>query len=399
MQARPARPHEYDAIVQIIDDAFAPDDRAANIVRTTIAHDPRFRSDHLRVVERAGRIVGVLQIVDRLVHIGKAQVRCAIIAPLAVPSDPQSADFAASLLHNALDWARSNGFELALWWGATALYPAFGFAPGSKGYTVVVPANAAPRGDQAYTLRAAQAADAPALLRAYHIETARRTLAEIRSDEPWEWRPYDVETMVEVAVDPARTVRGYARIQPGPDRLQVDEIVAMDMGAAQALYDRLLYLAGDRHASEIRVVAPPDHRWSKLAFAQGAQVCVSALGGSGMIRILDFPALLRTIVPELQRRVAASEFVARRAEVRIETPAGRATIRVDHGEVVIGDEGASDTVTLPFHALSALVAGYQAIDDLIGGAGVFVQGIGTIRLLNVLFPEGYPHWSTAAYFA
>ena len=36
---------------------------------------------------------------------------------------------------------------------------------------------------------------------------------------------------------------------------------------------------------------------------------------------------------------------------------------------------------------------------LLGLSGVFLYGSETQRLLDVLFPEGYPHWSFAAYFS
>jgi hypothetical protein len=117
------------------------------------------------------------------------------------------------------------------------------------------------------------------------------------------------------------------------------------------------------------------------------------------VRVLDLPALLQAIMPELQRRIAHSEFVARRAEVAIESPVGRATLRVNHGRIELGESTTTNAVTLPFHALGPLVAGYQPIGDLLGLAGVFIYGSETQRLLDVLFPESYPHWSFAAYFS
>jgi predicted N-acetyltransferase YhbS len=399
MSVRPARPHEYDQIIDLIKQTFKPGDEAWVIAAATIRDDPRFRPEHLRVFERDQQIVGVLSIVDRLVHIGTAQARCAIVAPLATAVAHQHTGVGSALMRDALDWARKNGFQLSMLWGHTWLYPRYGYAPGIKQYAVHLPNRLQPLGDKAYTLRRYIPADAPALMHVYHAETAASTLAEVRSDQPWEWRPYRPNTLVDVAVDPAGAIRGYMRITAEAEQLHVGEIAAMDNGAAQALFDRLLYLAREQQVSEIRVTATPENRWSRLAFRQGARICVGSGGGAGMVRVLDLPAFCQAIVPELQRRVAASEFVARRLEVRIESPVGRVTLRVDHGRVELVEGGLSHAVTLPFHALGPLVVGYQPIRDLLGLSGVFLYGGETQRLLDVLFPEGYPHWSFAAYFS
>jgi predicted N-acetyltransferase YhbS len=399
MRVRPAQPDEYDQIIDLIKQTFPPGDEAWVITAATMREDPRFRPEHLRVVERDRQIIGVVNVIDRMVHIGSAQVRCAIIAPLATAAAHQNTGVGSALMRDTLDWARKNGFQLSMLWGHPWLYPRYGYAPAIKGYTVHVPASLQPFGDRAYTLRPYSSADTPALMQVYHSETATATLAEVRSDQPWEWRPYHPSTSIQVAVDPAGAIRGYARMTIEAERLHVGEIAAMDQGAAQALFDRLLYLAREHSLPDLQVTATPDNRWSGLAFRQGAEIRVRSGGGAGMVRVLDLPALLKAIAPELQRRITHSEYAARRAEVAIESPVGRATLRVNHGRIELGEGGLSNAVTLPFHALGPLVAGYQPIDDLLGLAGVFIYGSETKRLLDVLFPEGYPHWSFAAYFS
>lgn len=399
MIVRPARPSEYDALVDLVQRAFPPSDEATIITLTTIRSDPRFRPEHLRVAERDGAIVGMVNVIDRLVHIGAARVRCAIIAPLATAPEQQGAGVGSALMRDTLEWARGNGFLLSMLWGHPWLYPRYGYAPGIKSYSVVLDAHTQPLGDQAYTLRPYAAGDVPALVRAYETEMATMTLAEVRSDEPWEWRPHKPTTILEVAVDPARTIRGYFRATPGNERLQVGELIAMDTGAAQAIFDRLIHVARQHDLHDIHVTATPDNRWARLAFMRGAEIRIGSGGGAGMVRVIDLPALLHEIQPELERRVATSEFACKRADMRLESPVGRATIMVDGGRVEVGDFRAASSITLPFHALGPLIAGYQPIAELLGAPGVFLHGTGRQRLLDVLFPAGYPHWSFAAYFS
>ncbi len=398
MVIRPARSHEYETVIDLVARAFKPGDAAVGIAAATIHSDPRFRPEHLRVAERDGRLAGMVNLIDRIVRIGSAEVRCAIVAPLATAPDHQGSGVGSALMRDALEWARDNGFLLSMLWGHPWLYPRYGYAPGLKSYRVRLPATTAPFGDSAYTLRPYGPGDAPALAQVYHAATATTSLAERRGEQPWEWRSPAPEVFTEVAVDPAGAIRGYMRVALRDDHLNVGEIMALDRGAARALIDRLIHLARERDAQEIVIVAPPDHLVSRVAWAHGAQVCIGSGGGAGMVRVLDFPALLRAIEPELRRRVSHSEWMCRQGEVRIETPVGRATVRVSHGDIAIDDRRVTHAITLPFHALGPLVTGYQGIEDLQAMTGVYIDGHDTLRLIEVLFPAGNPHWSFAAYY-
>lgn len=399
MQIRPARAGEYDEVLDLVRKIFGDDDEAWVLVSATVSNDARFSPEHLRVAERDGQIVGMINIIDRIVRVGTAQVRCAIVAPLGTLPEQQGTGVGSALMRDTLGWAREHGFHLSMLWGHTWLYPRYGYAPGIKSYEVVFDAQAHPLGDGAYTLRPYAAPDTPALRRTYEAETALTTLAELRSDDPWEWRPFRPETRVEVAVDPARAIRGYLRASAHEGRLNVGEVATLDINAAQAIYDRMLSLARDVEATTIHVTATPDSRWTRLAFRNGAQVRVGSGGGHGMVRLLDLPSFLEAIRPELTRRVARSEFVSEDADLRIETPVGNATLRVRQGAIEIGKQRAGSSLALPFHALGPLITGYQPIDELIGLPGVFMHGTDRRRLIDVLFPEGYPHWPFAAYFS
>ena len=398
MAVRPARPSEYDAIIEMVERRFPPGDGAARIVDAVLRNDPRFRSEHLRVVESGGKLAGMMLFIDRLVRIGSSNVRCGIVAPVATEQGYEGRGVASLVMRDALDWAATQDFHLSMLWGHTWLYPRYGYAPGLKSYDVKLSARLKPLGDTGYTVRPATAADAPALAVCYHVSTATTTLAELRSDDPWEWRPADERQFVEVVVDPVRVVRGFFRAARGDGRLDVREIAAIDDGAAHALYDRLLRLAAEMDAVDVHAQATPDNRWSRWAFLHGAEYQVGSGGGHGMVRVLDMAGFFKAIRPELERRVSLSEYVARSGGLRLETPLGTIGIRVDHGKVIFGSGRGDALVTLPWAAFGSLVVGYRAADTLLGQPGVRVEGDQTLRLLQILFPEGYPHWPIAAYF-
>jgi predicted N-acetyltransferase YhbS len=395
---RPARSEEYDAVISLVEQRFPPGNAAVPVLTTTLHRDPRFRPEHLRVVELEGKIVGMMLFIERMVRIGTAKVRCGIVGPVATDVTYEGRGVCSAIMRDALGWAIDDGYHLTMLWGHTWLYPRYGYAPGLKHYTMMLGTGLLPLGDTGYSMRAATAADAPALASCYPMATATTTLAEIRSGEPWEWRPSNELQRVEVVVDPVRVVRGYFRASVHEGHINVHEIAALDDHAAQALFDRLLYLARETQGHEVHVSATPDMRWSRWAFAHGASSIVSSGDGHGMVRVLDMNGLFHAMLPELERRVAWSEYSHAEGHVRLETPLGSLGIAVDHGKVRITNGRGASLVTLPWSAFGSLVTGYRASETLVGQPGVRIEGEHTLRLLQVLFPEGNPHWSEPAYF-
>ncbi len=397
-KARPARSSEYDRVIALVENRFPAGDAAATVLTTTMHRDPRFRPEHLRVVEIDGKIVGMMLFIERMVRIGIATVRCAIVAPVATDSDYEGRGVCSLVMRDALDWAIKDGFHLSMLWGHAWLYPRYGYAPGLKRYAMVLSADLQPVGDNGYTFRPATTADTSILMACYHATTATTTLAEVRSDEPWEWRPASDQQTIEVVLDPLRVVRGYFRASIHAHQIEVHEIAALDDQAAQALFDRLIYLAHAVPGRDVRVNATPNTRWSRWAFVHGASSVVSGAGGHGMVRVLDMPGFFDKILPELERRIAFSEYRHAEAHVRLETPLGSLGIAIEHGKPRITNGRDAALVTLPWSAFGSLMTGYRASETLVGQPGVRIEGDHTQRLLQVLFPEGNPHWSVPPYF-
>lgn len=389
VRVRPARPDEYDRLVARVAAQAGPTSLNTDALLTTMRQDPRFVPDHLRLVEIGDDDGGMLLLVDRQVRLGSALVRCAILMSFGVAPAAE-----VPAMRDMLRLASAQGFLLALRWMPQADGDQ-GFGPGQKRYTVVLSATTRPFGDTGYTLRPATAADAGALLGCYEAATASTTLAEIRSDEPWQWRAPDPLQYVVVAVDPLGDVRGYVRLLPDSDPLYAPEIAVLDDGPAPALFDYLLRLAAGREA---HIAATPDHRWSRWAFAHGASHAVSPGDGRGALRVLDLRGLLQAAQPELQRRVQQSEFAAASARLRLETPPGSVGLVVDGGRLAFDDGRNAALVTLPWAALNALISGYRDAESLAGQPGVRIEGAQTLRLLQVLFPEQQAHWSPPACF-
>jgi hypothetical protein len=334
----------------------------------------------------------MLVLIDRFVRFGVAVLRCAILVPfdMAMP-----AIASAAAMRDMLNWAAGQGFHLAMRWSMTPAGPDQGFGPGQKTYTVVLPAGSRSLGDCGYTVRPATAADAPALASWYHAATATALLAETRSDEPWQWRSADERQQIDVAVDPMGEVRGYALVVDDAGMLRVQEIATFDDGPAQTLFDHFLRRAKGR---EVRVMATPENRWSRWAFVHGASFVAGPGAGYGAVRVLDLRAFLQAARPELERRLQESEFAGTSGRLRLETPLGSVGLVVDDGRLSFDEGRNAPLVTLPWAALGSLVIGYRNVESLLVQPGVCAEGGQAVRLLQVLFPEAYAHWSPPACF-
>src|SRR3712207_5320685 len=90
---------------------------ANRIVAAAVQRDPRFRPEHLRRVEDRGKPAGALLLMDRVVRVGSAHVRCAIITLLVEENGLEQDSALAVAIRDALEWARQQGYLLAMLWG------------------------------------------------------------------------------------------------------------------------------------------------------------------------------------------------------------------------------------------------------------------------------------------
>jgi hypothetical protein len=108
------------------------------------------------------------------------------------------------------------------------------------------------------------------------------------------------------------------------------------------------------------------------------------------IHIPDVAALLRTLAPVLERRVAASPFVGLTREVRISRYRETTALRFKAGKLVevtdLGFTGWED-IRFPLLTFTPLVLGYRAVEEL-QAAYPDVGVAPTSRLLvDTLFPK------------
>jgi hypothetical protein len=125
------------------------------------------------------------------------------------------------------------------------------------------------------------------------------------------------------------------------------------------------------------------------------------MGGAALIRatpqdaedaalagVVDLPALLEALAPELERRLARSRYAGWSGNLRLEIETERITLAFDagHATMIDGSRPADlrlRQVALP--ALAQLLLGYRAAADLRATAGLACDDT-ALGLIDALFP-------------
>jgi predicted N-acetyltransferase YhbS len=397
---RAATPADLPAVYDVLARAFGDEGPIVReIVRVVSQEDPGFRFDHLRVAEAEGRVASLALLIPRRVHVGAAVVDAVQVSPVATDPAYERRGLCSAVMRDAVAWMKAGGYDLTLLWGIPWLYPRYGYSPAMPGLSVGVELRQAPPLPAGWRLAPLAPDHLPAVQSIYHANTRTRTCAELRTADWWEWQPRLDHARSVVAFDPAGAVAGYCQLTVRADHLEVYDAGVSSPAAADAVLAYLAEVGGEHEITRAVCNLPPDHPFSRAAFWRDAELRVTRGHAAGMIRILDLPHLLAEMRPELERRVSQTELACTTATLSIVGEEGAATVHVRRGRVSVGPgEARDDRVFLPLAALNPLVTGFQSAEDLLAGPGVHVTGDRAVRLLDVLFPTGYAHWSLASFF-
>ena len=412
---RPARPEEYPAIGDLAEQAFGSPSRDTDggtalerqIIEVISQEDPTFRPEHLRLVEANDRLISMMMLIERPLRFGSATVRGNVVAPVATHPDYEGQGYCSRVMRDALTYMKRAGFVVSLLWGVPWLYPHFGYSSALPWLRVSLkPQRIRPpvkRGDYHFEPLVSEHAEAVNAL--YAANQAHTTGSEVRGAQRgaqwWEWQPRHPQALYEVVLDGSDTVAGYFQAILSPARgLMVFDVGIRDPMVGEALLGRLVDVAEGHGLERFELDLSPDHPFARVCFAHNGEFRISRGGGAGMIRVLDPPALLSALEPLLQERIAHSEWQGADYVLRLVSDEGAATLHLARGKVHVRDQGdaADEEVHIPLAVLNPLVTGFQPRPELLAKPGVALGSRRAARLLEVLFPPGYPHWTVAAYY-
>jgi hypothetical protein len=284
-----------------------------------------------------------------------------------------------------------------------AVYGPFGFARYT--FSAAVELEVGGLGEVEGSLRPTSAADLDDLAALYSTSYRDQPLAEARAMP--DWRAWLAEDHAGLALEDTRgRVIAYAAITTNDQRpttngdtsvigrwsLVVAEAAVADAGAARALIAALAAQAQARGMRKLTLRLAPAHIVAQAALHLGGSARIAATpevtGHTALAGVVDLPAMLETLAPEFERRLAASRYASWSGNLRVEIETERITLAFESGRVaVIDGSRPADVrlrqVTLP--GLAQLCLGYRAAADLRATGGLACDD-SALGLIDALFP-------------
>jgi len=396
MIVRAAEPEEYPEICDMLSKAFKQSKIESTIIKVITSEDPNFHKGDLRVVEAEGKIVSMMMLMRRLLRIGTAVVNGAMVVPVATHPDHLGKGYCSAVMRNAIQYMGTQDLDITILWGIPWLYPHYGYSPAMmKTELVVKPTQSSSAENLPYERRSFAEADLEKMTYIYHTNTATRTCAEIRSQEMWDWKPGCPEANLEVFTDKDDEVIGYRAL--GTDwgsRPCAHEIGVSNDESCKVIFNSLLETAKQKELKEFYCIAHPDHPFARFVFWHDGEIRINRGGGAGMARVMNLLSLLTKMEKEFKRRLHYSELHEVECTLKISSDDESAVIIIDHGRVSITTENIKGDCELdiPLSCLNPLITGYKDIKELAKNPLVKVSGgREAIRLIEVLFPAGFPN--------
>jgi len=393
MIVRAAEPEEYADIYDIVDRAFRHAKLERTIMQVTTGEDPNFQRGDLRVVEVDGKIVSMMMLMRRPLRIGTAIVNGAIVAPVATLPAFEGRGYCSAVMRDAIQYMKAQGFDITILWGHPWLYQRYGYSPAMLKTEVVMKCEQHYSVKKSpYEFRPFSDSDLEQVTRVYHSNTATRTCAEVRSPWMWEWKPRGPEAKLEVLTDNSGVVIGYLALGTDWGRPCALEVGVLNDEACEAVFNRLLETMRDKELKEFPCLVHPDHPFARFAFWRGGEVRIRSGGGAGMARVLNLAPLLTKMDEEFERRLSCSELHDLECTLGVLSEES-AVLDIDDGQISVSTDNVECDcqLVIPLASLNPLVTGYEGIGELIEGPRVEVNGgERALRLIEVLFPTGYP---------
>jgi len=174
------------------------------------------------------------------------------------------------------------------------------------------------------------------------------------------------------------------------------EVGTLDDETSEVILNRILEEAANKDLKEIPCLVSPDHPFAHYAFWHDAEIRINSGRGAGMARVLNLASILKKMSKEFERRLHYSElhYVDNSLTIATEESSAVLDIRGDNITVNTDEEG-EYRIDLPLPCLNPLVTGYKGIQEVLKDPRVKIKGgEAATRLVEVLFPTGYPRGGT-----
>lgn len=400
---------EYDTYFHLADAAFSnqPSEESTQWWMHFLTHSPDFRAEQLRGVFRDGQLLGGCTLHERVLRMGAAHISTGCIGAVVTDQNYRKQGVATALMQDTYDFARSNNHALLLLDGIPKFYGRYGYIDMFDVTAVEVDRSAIlaqpPAG---YGIRPATMDDAADMLALYNEHYGGYSGSFDRSLELQTYRLRHTQRPPVVAFSPWGQVAGYLLCGAGDEVVTGREIAANNWDALLALLQYHAHLFDEDNAPRtlfyrlplnapmtqwmIDALEVPDtSQWRTPPEEWGVRSMAYHHRFTGwMGRLINFPALMAAVLPELQVRWQGS--MARWSGDIILTVDGETCVlHIDGADVQLTEHAGATTVyrlELTAQALVQSIFGYRQLSRL---ANVSHLPEEARSALSILFPLGH----------
>lgn len=398
---------EYNVYTRLADAAFSPQPSEEGAQRwlRSVLQSPRSRAEQMRGAFRDGQLVGGYSMHERMLCMGAARLSTGCVGAVVTAPEARKQGVASALMHDAIKLAREGQFALLLLDGIPNFYFRYGYTDVFDVTCVEVDRSAIlAQRPSTHTIRPASVDDAAALLDLYQRHCGDYSGSFERSLEFQAYSLGQMRTPPVVALSPEGKVEGYLFYKED-EIAQGREVAANTWEALLALLRYHAHLLDDAASSATLQYFLPPHsplthwmvdklevpdtaHWHGPAQGWGVRSLTNQHRFAGwMACLINFPALMVSLLPELQARWQRS-LAQWNGEIALLVDGQTSVLRLNGASIELTDKPASATAQLELtpQAWLQLVFGYRPLAELIDIAYLPAD---TRSALALLFPAGH----------
>ena len=357
---------------------------------------PIYDPEHTRIAVVDGQVVSGVVMGPRSIRFGPVTVPAMTLGPVGTHDQHRKQGYAAVAMNDASDYMARTGVLVAYLQGIPDFYYRFGYYPFTAPGNAKFSREAARRESLPGKLRKMARDDVPKVRRLFERVTSSRVCAAAREDDVWDWLlgPGGHSWFFQnprVITDDRGRLAGYltTNLKEG---LEVREfVVRQDEASCRVALGALTREAKRREVKEIELRLPWDDAMAVfLRQFVGAHFSMhSNPTGGALMKVVDFPALMRRLEPLFTQRWCDASARLSGGVFTLESEIGAVGVRLTRNQVRITEPVAGAKVRVPQRWLSGLLTGYHAAGDIAPRKGARIPGE-LLPVMEALFPRGWP---------
>jgi predicted N-acetyltransferase YhbS len=382
--------------VELFGRAFANPTWMERYVDKALYKGPIFHAEHTRVTIVEGRVAAGVVMGPRMVRFGPVKVPAMTVGPVGTHDAFRKQGRASAAMNDASAYMAENGFLVAYLQGISDFYHRFGYYPFMGATTLTLKRDAAKKQSLPGRFRVMRRKDMPAVRRLYEAVTASRICASARDKEVWDWLTGPASRTwlfrhPRVIVDAHGRLCGYSTVPMDTQRYQGELLVRQDETSCRVALGALVGAARRGEMKELILPLPWDDALSVFIrqFVGGDSKMSANANGGPMLKVVDFPALMRKLQPLFSRRWQRANTALLGARFTLESEIGSIGIAAGPEGVRMAAPENGRRVVIPQRWLSGLLTGYHAVRHVAARQGAAVPSE-LMPVMEILFPTGWP---------